>query len=420
MNKSLKLVLQAGLSAFVIYFCMYAFRKPFAAASFSGWKFLGFDLKIVLVISQVFGYALSKFIGIGFNSGPGMRHRAWYIILFVSLAETALLGFALAPIGWKPLFLFLNGLPLGMIWGLVFAYLEGRTITEVLAAILSASFILASGMTKSVGKFLMNEYAVSEFWMPFWTGALFYLPLLAAVWVIDRVPEPSDTDRQHRKERLPMSNADRWEMFAGLAPGLLVLILLLFLMTAFRDLRDNFSAEFWEHLGHGDSAAVFTQTEIGITVAVLLMLGLFVFIKDSTRAFAVMKLTMLFGLLLMLASTLAYRYTTFNSPLAWMTLSGTGVYLAYTTLSGGFMFERISAVFNYRSNAGFLIYVADAVGYLGSVLILVSKEVFYPEVSFFEYFIQMIYVLGTVGLACVIFSYFYFQKKAYAAKEYHR
>lgn len=411
MNSKIRLILHAGLSAFVIYFCMYAFRKPFAAASFEGISLFGLNYKVALVISQVLGYALSKFIGIKFNSGAGMKNRATYIILFIFLAELALLGFAFAPIQYKFIFLFLNGIPLGMIWGLVFAYIEGRTVTELLAAILSSSFILASGVTKSVGKFLMNEYQISEFLMPFTTGAIFFLPLVIGVWAIEKVPPPNAEDIASRKERTPMTDEDRKAFFKEFAPGFIALIVILFLMTAFRDLRDNFAAEFWDKLGKGDSAAIFTQTEIYIAIGVLALLSFFILLKNNRKAIQVMLLIMFVGLVILLGSTLLYQFTSFNSPLVWMSVSGLGVYMAYTTLGGGLIFERISSLSKRNTNAAFLIYIADAVGYLGSVFILVIKEVIFPDISFLSFFIKMIYILGIFGLSCIIFSYFYFSKK---------
>ena len=390
---------------------MYAFRKPFAAASFGDMQLFGLDFKVVLVISQVLGYALSKFIGIRFNSGKGMQNRARYILLFILLAEIALLGFAVVPYQLKFVFLFLNGLPLGMIWGLVFAYVEGRTVTEILAGMLSASFILASGVTKSVGKWLMNEFAITEYWMPFCTGALFFIPLLIGIYFIERVPPANTEDQSLRRERVPMKSIDRKEMFRGLRPGLIALLVIYFFLTAFRDLRDNFAAEFWDYLGYGDSAAIFTQTEVFITVGILILLSLFFLIRDNVKALLIMKGVMGSGLLLLLASTWLYQNTGFLSPILWMTLSGLGVYMAYTTLGGGLIYERISAIFYYKSNAAFLIYVADAVGYLGSVLILLIKEIFYKEASFFAYFIQMIYVLSVVGLGCILFAFFYFRRR---------
>jgi hypothetical protein len=68
-------------------------------------------------------------------------------------------------------------------------------------------------------------------------------------------------------------------------------------------------------------------------------------------------------------------------------------------------------VFDYKSNAGFLIYVADAFSYLGSVGILVVKEIFYPNLPVYDYFIQIMYIIGTTGLGCTLFSFFYFKKR---------
>ena len=61
-------VLYAVICAFTTYFCMYSFRKPWAAGSYSGSEIWIFDLKNALVISQLCGYALSKLIGIKFNT----------------------------------------------------------------------------------------------------------------------------------------------------------------------------------------------------------------------------------------------------------------------------------------------------------------------------------------------------------------
>ena len=419
MTNKIRLILHAGLSAFIIYFSMYAFRKPFAAATFEGAEVFGWDLKIMLVIAQVIGYTLSKFIGIRFVSGTGRKRRGLFIILFILFAELALLGFALAPAGWKPLFLFLNGIPLGMIWGLVFSYLEGRSVTELLAGMLSVSYIMASGMTKSVGKYLMTNFNVSEYWMPFTTGLLFLLPLLIGVWLIEQVPPPTSNDINNRRKRVSMTRQDRWTMFKGLAPGLIALTFLMFLLTAFRDLRDNFAAELWVHLGYGDSAAVFSQTEVYITIGVLTALGLFFLIKDNLQALLQMHLLMGGGMVLLLVSTYLYETSQLLSPLLWMTLSGLGVYLAYVPM-GSMLFERVSAVFPYRSNAGFLIYVADAFGYLGSVLILFIKEVFYPDLSVYAYFVQLLYVIGIIGLLCLMIAYFYFRLKANESREFNQ
>ena len=138
-----RLILSVGSAAFLVYFCMYAFRKPFTVGLFDEVDVWGFDYKIILILAQVLGYACSKFIGITVISAMLQRQRAMMILGLVVAAELALLGFALVDAPYNIIFLFLNGLPLGMIWGVVFSYIEGRRTTELLAVILSASFIMS-------------------------------------------------------------------------------------------------------------------------------------------------------------------------------------------------------------------------------------------------------------------------------------
>ncbi len=121
-------LLLGGMAAFGAYFAMYAFRKPFAAGTYvdiGGWDF-AVDYKTALLIAQVFGYALSKLIGVRVIAEFGRHGRSRLILALIGASWLALILFALVPPPWNIACLFLNGLPLGMIWGLVFSYVEGR------------------------------------------------------------------------------------------------------------------------------------------------------------------------------------------------------------------------------------------------------------------------------------------------------
>ena len=174
------LAVWAMTAAFSTYFCMYAFRKPFAVGNYDGVALIPglpeMDLKILYILAQVMGYAASKFLGIKVVSEMASADRARAIGAFIAVAWLALLLFAVLPAPWCALALVLNGLPLGMIWGLVFGFLEGRIVSDLLGAGLCASFIVASGFVKSVGKWVMGA-GVPEAWMPFATGAVFLPPL---------------------------------------------------------------------------------------------------------------------------------------------------------------------------------------------------------------------------------------------------
>src|SRR5947208_15299810 len=83
----------AIVAAFSTYFCMYAFRKPFAAAKFEGEFFLHTTvaLKTAIVISQIIGYALSKYIGIKVCSEATAPRRAIPLVALIVWPELALL-----------------------------------------------------------------------------------------------------------------------------------------------------------------------------------------------------------------------------------------------------------------------------------------------------------------------------------------
>src|SRR5690606_16835706 len=118
----------AIVAAFSAYFCMYAFRKPFAAATYEGVIGVegGFPLKTAFVISQIIGYAFSKYLGTRLLPEVPAHKRPHTILGLIFASWVALLSFALGQPWFQMFALFLNGLCLGMIWGLVVGFLEGR------------------------------------------------------------------------------------------------------------------------------------------------------------------------------------------------------------------------------------------------------------------------------------------------------
>jgi hypothetical protein len=402
----------AGLAGFSAYFSMYAFRKPFSVAIFGvvpGWHF-ALDYKIALVLAQVAGYALSKFIGVKVIAEIRPAARAGAIIKLIALAWAALLLFALVPAPWNVLAMFLNGLPLGMIWGLVFGFMEGRRTSEVLGAILCASFIVSSGVVKSVGKLLMDNWHVSPFWMPAAAGALFFPLLGISVWALAQIPPPSARDESERVRRAPMGSAERLAFLARYGTGIALLVACYILTTAIRDFRDNFAAEIWTALGFGQAAAVFTASELPVAVLALTVLGVIIVVRDNVRALLVIHGVVIAGLLLLGLSTLAYQ-AGLLWPLPWMILSGAGLYMAYVPFNA-MLFDRLIAVSGTVGNAGFLIYIADASGYLGSCALLIWRNFGLVQLNWLQVFTASAYGTCILGTVFMVFSAIFFLRKA--------
>jgi hypothetical protein len=405
----------ASLAGFVTYFSMYAFRKPFTAAGFDhvdGWHY-ALDFKIALVLAQLVGYAASKFIGIKVIAEMQRTYRAHAILGLIGASWLALVVFALVPAIFKVPAMFFNGLCLGMIWGLVFSYMEGRRTSEILGAVLCASFIVSSGAVKSVGMLLVELVHVPVFWMPAAAGLLFAPPLLLSVWGLTLLPPPSPEDEAARVRRAPMTGNEMRDFLYAYGLGVGLLVTTYVFVTALRDFRDNFAAELWTALGYSDPAAVFTSSEIVVAIVALIAMGVIVKVRSNTRAMAVIHGMLLAGLVLLGASTLAFD-AGWLSPLPWMIASGTGLYVVYTPFNA-MLFDRMVAVSGRIANAGFLIYVADAAGYAGSCALLLWRNFGMLRVGWLAVFRLAIYTTTAVGLVLVTLSLLYFQDRSRTA-----
>jgi hypothetical protein len=398
----------AGLAGFFAYFAMYAFRKPFTAATFvhvPGWHF-ALDYKIALIVAQVAGYALSKFIGVKVISEIHPRRRAAAIIGLIGASWLALVAFALIPAPWIVATLFLNGLPLGMIWGLVFGFMEGRRVTEVLASMMCASFILSSGVVKSIGVWLIQAWHINLFWMPAATGLVFMPLLLASVWVLSQLPPPSARDEAERVRRMPMTGAERAAFLRAYAPGLVAIIFAYILLTAFRDFRDNFAAEIWTALGYGGEAAIFSESEFPVAIIALVGMAAVIVVRDNRRALMVIHGMVAGGFALLGLSTLAFQ-AHLISPLVWMILAGSGLYVSYNPVNA-VLFDRLVAFSGRVANAGFLIYVADSSGYMGSVALLLWRNFGQASLDWLQFFTLGAYVTALAGFAATVAAAIYF------------
>lgn len=395
--------------AFITYCSMYAFRKPFTAGTFAEQALWGIDYKIVLITAQVLGYMLSKFIGIKIISEmtPGNRIRG--ILVLIGVSWGALLLFGLTPFPYNFIWMFFNGLPLGMIWGLVFSFLEGRRNTELLGAGLSVSFIVASGLVKAVGKFLLDVAQVSEFWMPFVTGLLFIPALLLGVWMLSHIPAPGPDDVAHRTERVPMNRPQRKAFFWSFAPGIVLIVLVYIALTVFRDLRDNFAVEIWSLLGYPDKPQILLTAEIPIAVFVFILIALMIFIRNNRLAFYANLAIIIAGGLFLMGVTLMFENHRIG-PAAWMILAGFGMYLSYVSYHT-MLFERWIAFFRIPCNIGFLMYVADAFGYLGSVGVLLFKNFGEQNYNWLSFMIRISYLIGGTTVVLTLLTWAYFRQR---------
>jgi len=408
-SREITVAIFAAIISFAAYTSIFAFRKAFNVAPFAGHTMLGMDYKVMLVVTQVFGYMLSKFYGIRFISEMKRMGRGQLILLLVGVAWMAWLLFALLPAPYNCWCLLLNGFPLGMLWGVLFSYVEGRRTTDLISAALAVSFIFASGLAKSTAQWVMNSWQVSEYWMPFVVGCIFMPPLLLFVYLLEKIPPPDAADKAQRMERLPMSREQRRALLAGFLPGILSLVIIYVLVTILREVRDSFMADMWRESGEVFNAGVFASTETIITVVILVLIAAMMLLRNNFRAFMLAQVIMLLGFIISLVITLLYMQQ-LTSLYSWMLLVGLGLYMVYIPFNS-ILFDRFIAAFRFAGNVGFLIYLADSFGYLGSVGVLLIKTILKVEANWLQFYQQLVLVTGLVGLAGTITSLLYFRRK---------
>lgn len=395
------------IAAFGCYFCVYGFRKPFTAGTYEEQFFMGIHWKSILISSQIAGYMLSKWCGIFFVSSITWEKRAKAIIISIVIAELALLGFGLVPKPYNLIFLLLNGLPLGMIFGYIQGFLEGKKNTELFIAALGSSFILADGVSKSVGVSLLN-WGVAENWMPFAAGLIYALPFLFFVWMLTQIPRPTAEEVADRAERQPMTQKDRIQLVMQLWPGIIAISLLYLFAALLRGIRSDFAPEIWHYLGYEGVPSIYSQTEIWVTVGILVINGSLVLIKRNYLAFFISLSAIATGYLLLVIAGL-WGVNSMNS--FWLiVLTGFGIYLPYLTITTS-VFERLIAITRHKANIGFLMYIVDSVGYLGYNVLLIAAGFIFPNWNLPQLFFSWITILGFAGLTLSAGSWIYFTQK---------
>lgn len=389
------LILWAGGAALLSYSLVYALRKPYTAASFEGLTFMGSDYKVAVTTIQILGYVIAKFFGIKIISELKKENRFRFFVGSAILAELALVGFGLLEAPYNVAAMFVNGLSLGCMWGVIFSFIEGRKVTDILASLLGVSMVFSSGVAKSFGLFAMNEMQIDQFWMPAVIGG-FALPLLAFMgYMLKRLPQPTAEDIALRNERVVLDGKGRVALFRKYAPILMLLFIGNFMLLVLRDIKEDFLVNILDM--SNQSSWLFARIDTIVTLIILGIFALFAFFRSNIRALLWLMTLVIAGCLTM--TYVSFHYETLDlKPVTWLFIQSLSLYIAYLTFQTIF-FDRFIACFRIKGNVGFFIALIDFIGYLGTVTLLSTKEFLNIELEWFALFNH---IAGFVGATCSI------------------
>ena len=160
-----------------------------------------------------------------------------------------------------------------------------------------------------------------------------------------------------------MDRADRGAFFVRYAFGLTMIVGVYLLVTVLRGIRSDFATEIWEGLGRVARPEDFARSEALVMLGVLATCGATAILRDNRRAFFAAMAVATAGLGLVALAALGGGPGP-DDPFAFMVISGLGLYLPYVAVHTT-IFERLMAMTRDRGNIGYLMYVADAFGYIG-------------------------------------------------------
>ena len=202
------------------------------------------DLQACFSMAYTFGCVAGKFIGVWIiTSRFFFRHRLALLstVLCASMLceSLGMLVFSSTP----PLQVLCVGVSAALtswLWPGFLTYIEGRQNTELLFAVLSASYVSAGNASRGTANWVL-AWGVPPLWMPLVVGACALPVALVCLLLAHRCPTPSAEDVAVRTRRKGMSRRDKaafvWEWLGGI-----VLLLVPYVtLSAVRNFRDFYS-----------------------------------------------------------------------------------------------------------------------------------------------------------------------------------
>ena len=138
---------------------------------------------------------------------------------------------------------------------------------------------------------------------------------------------------------------------------------------------------------------------VGINAAAIL-------IHDNRKALQTALATVLLGFAVIVLAVAGFKHGSLTG-ITFMILTGIGMYVPYVAFHTT-LFERMIAVFRDKSNIGYLMYLADAFGYLSYVGVMLFRNFSRASINYLDFFLSASLVVCAVSMVMVLLCWAYF------------
>ena len=197
-----------------------------------------------------------------------------------------------------------------------------------------------------------------------------------------RLPHPTKADMELRTERVALDRKGRAAVFKSFMPVLLMLFFANLFITVLQDLKEDFLVKIIDVKAAGLSSWAFAKIDATVTLVILILFAAMSMVKSNVKVLCLLLALVTCGCAVL--SSVAFNYEAWNLPVTlWLFLQSLCLYTVYLSFQTLF-FERFIACFRIKGNVGFFIITLDFIGYMGTVLVLVFKECFNPDVNWLQ------------------------------------
>ncbi len=179
-------------------------------------------------------------------------------------------------------------------------------------------------------------------------------------------------------------------------------------LTIIRTVRDDFGVEIWRGMGVTKTPSIFATTETIVAICVTALNALAICIIGNLKAIRVTVVLMCAAFALVAASVLL-QSTKFFGPFGFMVACGIGLYVPYVAFHTT-VFERLIAASRYPANLGFLMYLADALGYLGYATVMIFRAADQSPGAILPFFRTAMMIVAALSIVGLLTAMMYFQK----------
>jgi len=277
------------VTSFILYANLFGIISPVFSVVYNTQSVFG-ETTNALTLARILGSISGKLLGIYILPQIKKEKRMYWLMLFHILTTIPIIIFGTGHPIVQIVMIYISNVFAVLVWGPLLSYIEGRKYTDLIVIFLYLSFIVGTGVVKTIGASLLNA-GVDINWMPSICASVSLVICIISLYFLDLSPEPTPSEHEQRQIRNASKIGEQNDFLKKYLLGFLSVTFVYSMVTAYRNFRDFFSVKIWQELLTPDfNANIYVFTDIPIGVGSTLIYSFLLCIKDERKSFFIVLL----------------------------------------------------------------------------------------------------------------------------------